>query len=48
MSCAQCQGIEQLFDQKYVTSELSRYRVKGPDMTTRMLTEAIKGKVSMV
>lgn len=42
MNCCQCQGIEELFDQQYVTKELSRYRKKGPDKTTRMLTEAIK------
>ena len=44
MNCCQCQGIEELFSQKYVTKELSRYRAKGPDKTTRMLTEAIKKK----
>jgi magnesium-protoporphyrin O-methyltransferase len=42
MPCSQCQGIEDLFSQDYVTKELSRYRAKGPDTTTRMLTEAIK------
>jgi len=42
MNCSQCQGIEELFSQQYVTNELSRYRAKGPDKTTRMLTEAIK------
>jgi predicted TPR repeat methyltransferase len=42
MNCCQCLGIEELFSQKYVTKELSRYRAKGPDKTTRMLTEAIK------
>lgn len=42
MNCCQCQGIEELFSQKYVTKELLRYRVKGPDKTTRILTEAIK------
>ncbi len=42
MNCCQCQGIEELFSQQYVTKELSRYRAKGPDKTTRMLTEAIK------
>ena len=43
MNCCQCQGIEELFSQQYVAKELSRYRAKGPDKTTRMLTEAIKG-----
>lgn len=42
MNCCQCQGIEELFTEKYVTKELSRYRAKGPDKTTRMLAEAIK------
>lgn len=42
MNCCQCQGIEELFNQQYVTKELTRYRAKGPDKTTRMLTEAIK------
>ena len=42
MNCCQCQGIEELFSQKYVNKELSRYRLKGPAKTTRMLTEAIK------
>ena len=48
MNCCQCQGIEELFGQKYVNKELSRYRLKGPEKTTRMLTEAIKRKGSMV
>ena len=42
MNCCQCQGIEELFSQKYVDKELSRYRAKGPDKTTRMLIEAVK------
>ena len=42
MNCCQCQGIEELFSQQYVSKELSRYRAKGPDKTTRMLTKAIK------
>ena len=41
MNCCQCQGIEQLFSQRYVNDELARYRAKGPDKTTRMLSEAI-------
>jgi len=44
MTCRQCQGIEELFSQSYVTQELSRYRKKGPIKTTRMLAEAIKGQ----
>ncbi len=42
MNCCQCQGIEEVFSQSYVTRELSRYRLKGPIKTTRMLLEAIK------
>jgi 2-polyprenyl-3-methyl-5-hydroxy-6-metoxy-1,4-benzoquinol methylase len=42
MNCCQCQGVEELFNQQYVNEELSRYRLKGPDKTTRMLIEAIK------
>jgi ubiquinone/menaquinone biosynthesis C-methylase UbiE len=44
MNCCQCQGIEELFSQQYVNKELSHYRTKGADKTTRMLTEAIKGE----
>ncbi len=44
MNCCQCQGIEELFSQQYVSRELARYRAKGPDKTTRMLTEAIIGE----
>jgi magnesium-protoporphyrin O-methyltransferase len=42
MNCSQCQGIEELFSQKYVDGELRRYRTKGADQTTRMLTKAIQ------
>jgi magnesium-protoporphyrin O-methyltransferase len=42
MNCCQCQGIEDLFNQQYVTKKLSRYRAKGPDKTTRMLIDALK------
>ncbi len=42
MTCSQCQGIEELFSQQYVSKELSRYRKKGPDKTTRMLIHAIQ------
>lgn len=42
MNCCQCQGIEELFNQKYVRKELSQYRAKGPDETTSMLTDAIR------
>jgi len=42
MNSCQCQGIEELFSQQFVSKELTRYRKKGPDKTTRILTEAIK------
>jgi magnesium-protoporphyrin O-methyltransferase len=42
MNCCQCQGIEEVFSQRYVTRELSRYRLKGPAKTTHMLVEAVK------
>lgn len=41
MNC-QCQGIEELFNQKQINKELDRYRSKGTDKTTRILVEAIK------
>jgi hypothetical protein len=44
MNCCQCQGIEELFSQQYVTREVARYRAKGPDKTTRMLVDAIKNE----
>lgn len=43
MPSCQCQAVEELFSQEYVAKELNQYRAKGPDKTTRMLTEAIKG-----
>jgi tRNA1(Val) A37 N6-methylase TrmN6 len=42
MNCCQCQGIEDVFSQQYVTKELSRYRAKGTIKTTRMLVQAIQ------
>ena len=42
MNCCQCQGIEEIFSQDYVTKEIKRYRLKGPARTTRMLVEDIK------
>lgn len=42
MNCCQCQGIEELFNQKYVRKELSQYRARGADETTSMLTDAIR------
>ena len=42
MNCCQIQGIEEWFDQPYVTKVLTRYRAQGPGKTTRMLIDAIK------
>lgn len=42
MKCCQCQGIEEVYSQSYVTRDLSRYRAKGPGKTTRMLVQAIR------
>jgi magnesium-protoporphyrin O-methyltransferase len=44
MNCCQCQGIETLFNEKYVAGELARYRKKGPLKTTRILIEALKAE----
>lgn len=42
MTCSQCKGIEEVFDQKEAARELKKYRKKGPSKTTRMLIEAIE------
>ncbi len=44
MSCCQCQGIETLFDRRFVAKDLARYRTKGPDKTTRMLLDSLKAE----
>lgn len=44
MNCCQCQGIEDLFNEKAVSKELEQYRQKGPDKTTRMMTGAFKAE----
>ena len=41
MICPQCQGVEEVFDEKHVTSQLRRYRRRGPARTTRVLTDAM-------
>lgn len=43
MAGCQCEGIEELFSEGYVSKELARYQADGPARTTRILTEAIKG-----
>jgi hypothetical protein len=42
MTCAQCQGIDQLFDAKRARSHLEKFRRKGADRTTRMLIEDVQ------
>ena len=42
MTCAQCQGIDQLFDAKRARSQLRKFRRKGADRTTRMLIEDVR------
>lgn len=44
MNCCQCNGIEDLFNEKLVSDELAEYRVKGPKKTTRMLIDALKSE----
>lgn len=41
MTCCQCQGIEQMFDDKMARRQLRHYRRKGPAKATRSLLEAI-------
>jgi len=41
MSCSQCQGINEVFGEDYVGRQLRRYREKGADKTTRMLSDAL-------
>jgi 2-polyprenyl-3-methyl-5-hydroxy-6-metoxy-1,4-benzoquinol methylase len=43
MTCIQCQGIEELFDEKTVQSELARYRTKGASKTTCLLVTELEG-----
>ena len=41
MSCVQCVGIEEMFDEKRTTAELRRYRRRGPGKTSRLLIESL-------
>ena len=41
MTCCQCQGIEQFFDDKVARRQLRQYRRKGPGTATRRLLEAV-------
>jgi 2-polyprenyl-3-methyl-5-hydroxy-6-metoxy-1,4-benzoquinol methylase len=44
MNCCQCQGIEDLFNEKAASKELEHYRKKGPDKTTRMMTDTLQAE----
>jgi magnesium-protoporphyrin O-methyltransferase len=41
MTCAQCEGIDRLFDTKRARRQLEKFRRKGADRTTRMLIEDV-------
>ncbi len=41
MSCIQCAGIEEMFDEKRAATELLRYRRRGPGKTSRLLVQSI-------
>ena len=41
MTCCQCQGIEQMFDDRMARRQLRHYRRKGPAKATRRLLDAI-------
>jgi magnesium-protoporphyrin O-methyltransferase len=41
VTCAQCVGIERLFDDSVARRQLKRYRRRGPDKMTRVLLEAL-------
>ena len=41
MECCQCQGIEEKFDQAYVSEQLENYREDGPKKTALQLIEAL-------
>jgi magnesium-protoporphyrin O-methyltransferase len=42
MNCCQCEGIEQVFDEKHVEERLRAYRRSGPQKGTRLLVEALQ------
>jgi hypothetical protein len=42
MNCSHCQGLDELFSAEYVDKEVANYHKRGPDKTTRMLTNALK------
>ena len=42
MSCQQCCGIEQTFNDASIRKQLRRFRRRGPDKTTRMLIDDLR------
>lgn len=42
MTCSQCRGIEEFFDEGAARRDLRRYRRKGPARTTRILLEELE------
>ncbi len=44
MNCCQCQGIEAQFDWRKAARKLETYRAHGPDLTTRILIDALKAE----
>jgi magnesium-protoporphyrin O-methyltransferase len=44
MNCCQCQGIEAEFDPKQAARKLEAYRAHGPDLTTRILIDALRAE----
>jgi magnesium-protoporphyrin O-methyltransferase len=44
MVCPQCLGLEQEFNPDVARRELRRYRRRGPDRTTRLLIDQIRGR----
>jgi len=42
LSCCQCQGCDAQFGAKHAEKDLKRYRKSGPDVTTRLLLDALK------
>ena len=44
MDCCQCRGIETEFDQKQAARKLETYRADGPDLTTRILIDALRAE----
>jgi len=42
LSCCQCQGCDSQFGIEHAEKDLKRYRKRGPDVTTRLLLDALK------